>query len=135
MYYQRALERLFGRVTLKVFSPSGVCQKPHGVGNTLDFPIFAFWKSKALMKVCFFAWTAIKGKIPIEIVLKDKKFQWPSRCGVCLEEEEMADHLLIYFCWASSVWHLSLSLMGVSWVQLSLVKDMVVALSRRTKNS
>jgi len=47
-----------------------------------------------------------------------------SRCLMCLEEEETADDLLIRCCWASYLWHLSLSLMGVSWVQPSLVKDM-----------
>jgi len=31
-----------------------------------DFVAKLIWKSKALTKVCFFAWAASKGKIPIE---------------------------------------------------------------------
>jgi len=37
--------------------------------------------------------------------------------------------------WASSLWHLSLSLMAISLVQVSSVKDVVVAWRRRMKNS
>ena len=61
-------------------------------------------------------------------------FNEPSRCFLCLEEGT-ADHLLIHCCWASPFWHLSPSLMRVSRMQLYSVKDVVVALRRRMKNS
>ena len=37
--------------------------------------------------------------------------------------------------WVSSLWDLSLSLMGISWVQPSKVRDVVVAWRRRMKTS
>ena len=61
-------------------------------------------------------------------------FNGPSRWFVSLEEEETVGNLLIHYSWALPLWHSSLSLMGVSWVQPSLVNDVVLASRRRTKN-
>ena len=77
--------------------------------------------------MCFFAWAATVGKIPTEGMLKIRNFSGPSRCFMCLEEEETVDHLLVHCRWVSSLWDLSLSLMGISWVQSSNVTDVVVA--------
>uniref|UniRef100_A0A7C9D869 Reverse transcriptase zinc-binding domain-containing protein n=1 Tax=Opuntia streptacantha TaxID=393608 RepID=A0A7C9D869_OPUST len=82
-------------------------------------------------KVCFFAWAATKGNIPTEDVLKRRNFSGPSRCYVCLEERESVNHLLVNCRWVSSLCDLSLSLMGVSWVQTSNVRDVVAAWRRR----
>ena len=93
-----------------------------------------FWKSKAPTKVCFFAWEATIGKIPTDDMLKRRNFGGPSRCSMCLEEEETVDHLLV-LCWVSLLWDLALSLIGISWVQSSNVRDVVVAWRRRMKKS
>ena len=53
--------------------------------------------------------------------------------ALCLEEEETADHLLIHCRWVSALWDLALSLIGISWVQPSNVRDVVVAWRRRMK--
>ena len=45
------------------------------------------------------------------------------------------DHLLVHCRWVSSLWDLSLSLMGVNWVQPSNVRDVAVAWRRRMKKS
>ena len=81
-----------------------------------------------------FAWAATKEKTPTEDTFKRRNFDGPSRRSMCLGEEESADHLLIHCRWASSLCHLSLSLMGVRWAQPSSIKDVVVAW-RRTKNN
>ena len=47
----------------------------------------------------------------------------------------MVDHLLVHCSWLSSLWHLSLSLMGVRWVESSSVKNLAVAWRRRMKKS
>ena len=59
----------------------------------------------------------------------------PSRCSLCLEEEETADHLLVHCRWVSALWDLALSLTGISWVQPSNFRDVVVAWRRRMKKS
>jgi len=46
---------------------------------------------------------------------------------MCFHEEELVDHLFVICQWVSSLWTLALSLMGVSWVQSSNVKDVLVA--------
>ena len=40
-----------------------------------------------------------------------------SRCPMCLQEEELVDHLFIHCRCVSGLWHLSFSLLRVSWVQ------------------
>ena len=58
-------------------------------------------------------------------MLKRRNFNELSSCFVCLEEEETVDHLLIHCSWVSSLWHLSLSLMAVRWVQPCSVEDVL----------
>jgi len=77
--------------TIKSFS-----EKLHGGGNCSHFPIKAIWTSKAPTKVCFFAWAATKGKIPTADATKRRYFNGPSRCSMCLKDEETVDHLLIH---------------------------------------
>jgi len=73
-----------------------------------DIVAKSIWKSRAPRKVCFFAWVASKGKIPTDDKLKRRNLSGPSRCFMCLEEEEYVDHLLVHCRWASSLWDLSL---------------------------
>jgi len=52
---------------------------------------------------------ASKGKIPTEDKLKRRNFSGPSRCFLCLDEEESVDHLLVHYRWVYSLGiHLSL---------------------------
>ena len=98
-----------------------------------NFPVKAIWKSKAPIKACFLVWAASKGKVPTEIMLKRRNFSLASRCVMCSHEEELVDHLFVHCKWVSSLWALGLSLMGISWVQSSNVKDVLVAWKRRLK--
>jgi len=88
----------------------------------------------SLLVFNFFAWAATLGKIPTDDMLKRRNFRGPSRCSMCLEEKETVDYLLVHCQWISSLWDLSLSLMGISWVQPSHVRHVVVAWRRRVKN-
>ena len=63
--------------------------------NHLGVLVKAIWKCKAPMKACFLAWAASKGKVPSEIILKKRNFNFASRCAMCLEEEESVDHLCL----------------------------------------
>ena len=100
----------------------------------LDVAAKSIWNSRVPTKGCFLAWAASKCKIPMEDKLKRRNFSGPSRCSLCLEVESV-DHLLVHCRWVSSLWNLSLSLMEVSWVQPSHVRDAVVAWRRRMKKS
>ena len=70
-------------------------------------------------------WVATNGKIPTKDMLKRRSFRSPSRCSMCLKEEEFADHLLVHCWWVSLLWDTSLS--NRASVQPSNVRDVVVA--------
>ena len=109
------------------FSIRSYCNALQDRSSFFDFPSVAIWRSKAPLKACFFAWAATKGKVPTEGFFKRRNFYEPSRCALCLEEEESVHHLLVHCRWVSLLWHLSLSIMGVSWAQPFTVKDVLVA--------
>ena len=67
------------------------------------FSVPAMWKSKEPLKV-YFAWAAIKGMIRTDDMLKWRSFNGRNWCFMFREEEEMANHLPIHCCWASSLW-------------------------------
>ena len=52
-----------------------------------------------------------------------------------LEEEDLVNHFLVHCRWAASVWHLALSVIGISWVKPLKVKDVLVAWRRRQKKN
>jgi len=118
--------------SIGTFSVKSVCEKKL-VPISTDFPAKEIWKSKAPSKVCFLAWAASKGKVPTEIMLKRRIFSLASRCALCLNEEESIDHLFLHCHWASTLWSLALSLMGVYWLRPSNVKDVLVSWRRRLK--
>ena len=78
-------------ITIKSF-----CQRLYDGGNAPDFPVFAISKSEAHMKVCFFAWATIKGKIPIEDVLERRNFD-----GAWLRRKRRAIFLPLLFRFVS----------------------------------
>ena len=117
------------------FSIKSFCSTHSDALDGYDFAAKSIWKSKAPTKVCFFVWAATIGKIPTDDMLKRRNFRGLSKCSLCLEEEETADHLLVHCRWVSALWDLALSLMGISWVQPSNVRDVVVAWRRRMKKS
>ena len=115
------------------FNIKSFCNALQDRSRCSDFPSVAIWKSKAPLKSFFFAWAAMKQKVPTEDFLKKRNFHGPSRRALFLEEEEFVHHLLVHCCWVSSLWHLGLSLMGVAWVQPLKVKDVLVAWRRKMK--
>jgi len=66
-------------------------------------------------------------------MLKRRNFKLASRCSICFEEKESVDHLFVHCRMDSTLWYLSLSLMGFSWVQPKTTRDVLMAWSRRLK--
>ena len=69
--------------------------------------------------------------MPIEEMFKCRNFKLASRCLMCLQEEESVDHLFIHCTWASGLWHLSFSLLGVNWVQPLTIKNVLMSWTRK----
>jgi len=61
------------------------------------------------------------------IVMRWNNFSLASRCVMCFHKEESVDHLFVHCKLVYSLWALAISLMGISWVQSSNVKDVLVA--------
>ena len=66
-------------------------------------------------------------KDSMEDILKRRNFKWASRCSICFVQEESVHHLFIHCRWVSTLYHLSLSLMAISWVQSQTTRDVLVA--------
>ena len=98
------------------FTITSLCKAVYDQPLCPGFPSAPIWRSKAPPKVCFFAWAATLEKVSTEDFLKRRNFHGPSRCVLCRQDEEMVHHLLVHCHWASSLWQLGLSLLGVSWV-------------------
>jgi len=109
------------------FSVKSFCNALKDRLRYFDFLSVAIWRSKVPPKSLLFCLAANKAKVPAEDFLKRRNCYGPSRCALCLEEEESVHHLFVHCRLVSSLWHLSLSLMGVSWVQHFTVKDVLVA--------
>ena len=107
------------------FNIKSFCNALQDRSKYSNFPSAAIWRSKAPPKICFLAWATAKEKVPTEDFLKRRNFYWPSKCALCLEEEESVHHLLVYCRWVSSLWHWGLSLMGVSWIKPFTVEDVL----------
>ena len=93
-----------------------------------DFSSVAIWRSKAPPKAFFLVFLHGQSskkmfQLPTEDFLKRRNFHGPSRCALCLQEDEFVHHFLVHSSWVFSLWHLGLPLMGVSWVQPLKVKD------------
>jgi len=67
------------------FSVKSFCFKQFEALDGCDFAAKSIWKSEALTKVCFVAWAATLGKIPIDDMLKKRNSRGPSRCSMCLD--------------------------------------------------
>ena len=91
--------------------------------NCPSFPPKAVPKSKAPMKACFLTWWHLR-RIPTEDMLKIRNFNSTSRCAMCVEEKSV-NHHIIHCCWFSSLCHLSLSMMRASYIQPSIVQDVL----------
>ena len=50
-----------------------------------------------------------------------------NRCYLCGKEEENCNHLLLHCGFSRAVWHLLISLFGVSWVLPHTVKDLLLS--------
>ena len=90
------------------FTFKSFCREVCEGSSIIDFPADAIWRSKAPTRACFLAWTATKGKVPTEYMLKRRNFKLASRCLMCRQEEESVDYLFIYLllvCLQSGICH------------------------------
>lgn len=69
-----------------------------------DWPINLFWHQHLLPKAGSFAWLACQRKILTQERLHSIGINGPSRCPLCLDQEETVDHLLLHCKFSSHCW-------------------------------
>ena len=84
------------RSSCEQFTVKSCCEESFIRSSQLDFPTKAISKAKAPPKVCFLAWVATKGKVPIEDMVQRRNFKLASICSMRLEGEVSVDHLFIH---------------------------------------
>lgn len=72
------------------------------------------WRSGAILKSKIFAWLAVQYRL----WTSDRRARHglqddTSICFLCLQEEDIIDHILVHCGYAKEVWHLCLSRVGV----------------------
>lgn len=86
----------------------------HGLGIQ-GFPYQEVWDSKTPMKVNFFLWLAMRGRILTQENLKRRRFQLASKCLFCGENEETVMHLLIDCKEVEKLWYYFYGVIGIQW--------------------
>lgn len=62
------------------------------------------WAFPSLPKIDFFCWTLAHKNIITRDILRKCGMEGPSRCPLCVSEEESANHLLLLCPFARDVW-------------------------------
>jgi hypothetical protein len=66
-----------------------------GCKDDASFPWKSIWRTKVLLKVAFFVWSATLGKILTMDNLRKRHIIVVDRCWMCKRNEEFMDYLLI----------------------------------------
>ncbi|XP_059629880.1 uncharacterized protein LOC132272811 [Cornus florida] len=91
------------------------------------FPWKFVWRSKAPLKVAFFVWTSVLGRILTQDNLRRRSQVVVNRWFMCLSDEESVDHLLIHCSLARECWDLMLGLFGFYWVMPGSARGLIEA--------
>jgi hypothetical protein len=98
----------------QVLSPSG----------SISFPWKGIWRTKALPKVAFFAWTAARSKIPTIDNLRRRGMIMTNRRWLYESDGELVNHLLLHCGVANALWNVIFSRFGLCWVMLGSVREL-----------
>jgi hypothetical protein len=91
----------------------------HAYNDHASFPWKSIWRTKIPLKVAFFTWSTIIGKI-----LRKRHVIVVNRCCLCKKNRESVDHLLIHCKAACALCNAIFSRFGLSWVIYLRVVDL-----------
>lgn len=90
----------------------------------LGIPWKEIWNFAIALKVCFFLWIAVLGKISTLDVLNRKGMYLPNICLLCYKDGESVSHVLLHCSFSMEVWTNMLQDFGMTWVFSSEVSSL-----------
>ncbi|RVW89588.1 hypothetical protein CK203_036425 [Vitis vinifera] len=78
-------------------------------------------------KISLFAWEAMWSKALTLDLIQKREWALATRCFMCLEKEEIIDHLLLHCTKTRVLWDLLFNLFGVSWVLPSSIRETLLS--------
>jgi hypothetical protein len=107
-----------GKFDVRSFYKALTCKE------AIHFPWKSIWRTKVPLKVVFFAWMAVQGKILTLDNLRKKRVIVIDRCCMCKMNGEWVDHLLLHCEVARALWNAIFSRFSLSWVMPLRVVDL-----------
>ena len=91
------------------------------------FPSSYIWNVWVQPKISLFAWEAMWSKALTLDLIQKREWALATRCFMCLEKEEIIDHLLLHCTKTRVLWDLLFNLFGVSWVLPSSIRETLLS--------
>jgi mannosylglycoprotein endo-beta-mannosidase len=92
------------------------------------------WRSKVPMRVAFFVWEVMHGKILTIDNLRRRGICVIDWCYLCKGDAESIDHLLLHCSVASELWNFVLSLTQLTWVMPASVVGVLQSWKKKFKD-
>lgn len=90
-----------------------LCHIPH---DRAPFPWRNIWRSKVHLRVAFFTWSAVLGKILTLNNLRKQNLIMVDWCCMCKTSGETIDHILLHCEVARALWNTAFGLCGLEWI-------------------